>query len=88
MIGGICESEVHEFEDSGDLHLEIYSFPPTSKRRLFEVGTETEDTLANIATHLDFEVVLHEVEAEAEDDRDEKLKTISLLILFTSGRLR
>ena len=67
---------------------EIYSFPPTSKRRHFEVGTETEDTLANIATHPDFEVVLHEVEAEAEDDRDEKLKTISLLILFTSGRLR
>ena len=88
MIGGICESEVHEFEDPGDLHFRDLFLPPDFEVAPFEVGTETEDTLANIATHPDFEVELHEVEAEAEDDRGEKLKTISLLILFTSGRLR
>ena len=46
------------------------------------VGTETEDTLTSIAVHTDFEVELLEVEAEAEDDSIETLKTDFLLILY------
>ena len=45
------------------------------------MGQRRSTPLANIATHPDFEVELHEVEAEAVNDHGENLKTINLLIL-------
>jgi hypothetical protein len=49
MIGGFCESELHDFEDTietlclGKPYFEIYSITPTSRLH-FKVGTEAEHT--------------------------------------------
>ena len=50
MIGGFCESELHDFEDTietlclGKPYFEIYSITPTSRLH-FEDGTEAEPPL-------------------------------------------
>ena len=85
MSGVLCESELHEFEDTvntmsvaGKLR-DLISYPD------FEVAfsrvVERRSTPSRTSYPFsDFKVELHEFEAEAEDDHGEKLKMISPVV--------